>query len=241
MGRMFDGMAMIESGEVMPVRMIVMGDAKVGKTTFAATFPDPFAIFMAMEDGHKTLIGKPIEGYICTSWSDISDQVEKFVAGFARAKAQGKSWFKTFIFDGLSFAGLMLEAELRETTAYKDPRQMWGDFANQMQAHLNTLHTLPINVVYTAHVQTKENDKGQTVSSELLFQGKFRKLLPASVDGCAAMIPTDKPSVRRLLLQPTAKWSQVGFRFRGLPETIDNVDFEKFAAAFDRTGLRLLR
>lgn len=236
MGRKF----MSREKPPIPIRALIIGEAKIGKTTLAATFPDPYGIFMGLEGGQNALYGKDVDGYICDDWDEVVAKIREFT-NYVKSKKNG---YRTFIFDGLSFSGLMLEDYLKKRN-FKDPRQMWGVFAAEMQAMIRELHTTPCHIVYTGHTQIRENDGGQVVDAGLLFPGKFGKLLPAAVDGIVYMErglgrDQNKKVVRtvRSHLQRYQVWP-AGFRMPGLPPFIENMTFQKLTACFAAAGVTI--
>lgn len=243
MGQNFNGKKLAE--KPIKLRLLYVGEHKIGKTTAASEFPDPFVLSMKMEDGHKVLLGKDIDGYICDDWDDVSRVVTKVV----ETRNHG---YRTFVFDGVSFASVMLENALYEKyPEVKDPRQIWGMFGLQVSALIETLHKFNGHVIYTGHLRHIEQESGKgrdktvKVSDEFLFPGKFGKLIPAAVDGVIGITKEYSVASKRWTRQThfeNYKHMQLGTRFRGLPSYIEHAPgefFPKLDKAFKKLGIVL--
>jgi hypothetical protein len=252
MGREYE----INEGSVaQPLRLLITGLAKTGKSTLAASFPNPYAITMQMESGSDTFKGK-IRFYEADSWADVIDRVEKVQA----AHLAGTWTHQTLIVDGLSFMSMLLE-EWAEAKAIAESRrlgegardrvrfQKWANVKEQFQYLFHTIHTLPIHTVYTCHLRDRKDDKGATVGTGLNISGAFAELLPAMVDTVYMEIAWAKGGGRvyRSHLRNHGIYT-AGFRRDGtmqgtgycLPDHVDGMTFDHLAYLLSTCGVPIL-
>jgi hypothetical protein len=244
MGYAYNGATAAE--EDVWIRGLLFGDAKLGKTTIAGTFADPFVLTNNMEEGHKVFHGHDIDCYVCDSWEEMTDKLK----WFCEKAAKQPGWYRTLVVDGLSFFTAMMADELTETHNFKDPRQLYGRIGTEMRAMVKYLHGAQKNrfhLIYTTHMNTQEeaDDKGKQkiVGRTVMLEGrKWVALLPAAVDfiGCVKGA-TDTATAQRVVRTELAAspGQSSGMRFRGLPASIDNMDFPKLVNAFAKIGVKL--
>lgn len=161
------------------VRAIIAGGPASGKTSFAASAPDPLFISDAAEGGYKT-----IESMDPNLWWDprkaptvwaiengLAD-VPVLLARLEALKSSGKFPFKTVVLDPISIYAERILAELQMKEPGKDNRQVYGDLANHLRVLLLRFHALPCNVLWLCHVK----DKG------LALAGQTADKFPAYMD-----------------------------------------------------------
>ncbi|MCH9712521.1 MAG: ATP-binding protein, partial [Proteobacteria bacterium] len=87
-----------------PVICTLVGDGGIGKTTLAASFPNP--VFIRTEDGTKSLRGRSDVSMfnLCTSSNDVLDQIE--------ALGTQEHNFKTLVIDSITQLQSMIENEI---------------------------------------------------------------------------------------------------------------------------------
>jgi len=209
------------------------GMPKIGKTTFAAGFPD--AIFLATEAGHNALSIFKV---------DLPDW-EAFLEA-CRELAEGKHSFRNIIIDTVDNLWLLC----RNHICAKNKIEHEGDLAygkgyalilNEFARVLMKLSMLPYGLVLISHatvqeIQTRTGAMHKVVPS---LPDKPRKL----VLGMADMIlffdqdivraDDGKQTIRRVIrTQPSPNY-EAGDRTGRLPEVID-LDYRKFVEAFGR-------
>jgi len=209
------------------------GMPKIGKTTFAAGFPD--AIFLATEAGHNALSIFKV---------DLPDW-EAFLEA-CRELAEGKHSFRNIIIDTVDNLWLLC----RNHICAKNKIEHEGDLAygkgyalilNEFARVLMKLSMLPYGLVLISHatvqeIQTRTGAMHKVVPS---LPDKPRKL----VLGMADMIlffdqdivraDDGTQTIRRVIrTQPSPNY-EAGDRTGRLPEVID-LDYRKFVEAFGR-------
>jgi len=213
--------------------IFIYGHPKIGKTTFAAGFPD--AVFLATEAGHNALSIFKI---------DLPDW-EAFLEA-CRELAEGKHGFRNVIIDTVDNLWLLC----RNHICAKNKIEHEADLAygkgyalilSEFTRVLTKLSMLPYGLVLISHatvqeIQTRTGAMHKVVPS---LPDKPRKMILAMSDlvlYCDQdLVRTDdgKQTIRRVIrTQPNPNF-EAGDRTGRLPEVID-LDYRKFVEAFGR-------
>lgn len=167
--------------------VVLYGPAGSGKTTFSSTFPGPYYLVPRMSSNEmKTLRGLGMKSNILV-FDTITDMHAKITALADLIKSGSLPQCKTVVFDNLTSAQLVAEAELLERTGkHKLEWEEWNEFTALWKNCLLYLHDLPVNVVWITHSETvdvKPNGGGKsyTVGQPTLV-GKSRRFIPSYAD-----------------------------------------------------------
>ena len=169
-------------------KMIVEGPSKVGKTTFAASFPD--AVIIECEPGGA-------DNVACAGMVDVS-KGRNPLEGIRRAIEELKTdtRFKTVILDTIDGAADFVSkdvcAKLGIETIAEAPKKgrhgvQWEKYANEVTGMVGALIALPKNVIVLGHTKPAtydgEGDKRVMRNPEGLdIYGKAARILYARVD-----------------------------------------------------------
>jgi hypothetical protein len=169
-------------------KMIIEGPSKVGKTTFAASFPD--AVMIECEPGGANHVA-------CSGMLDVS-KGKNPLEGIRRAIEELKSdtRFKTVILDTIDAAADLVSKDVCkklgiETIADSPKKErhgvQWEKYANEVTGLVGALIALPKNVIVLGHTKPAtyegEGDKRVMRNPEGLdIYGKAARILYARVD-----------------------------------------------------------
>ena len=209
------------------------GMPKIGKTTFAAGFPD--AVFLATEAGHNALSIFKVD---LPDWDAFLEA--------CRELAEGQHNFRNIIVDTVDNLWLLC----RNHICAKNKIEHEGDLAygkgyalilNEFARVLMKLSMLPYGLVLISHatvqeIQTRTGPLHKIVPS---LPEKPRKLILGMADMILFfdqdIVRTDdgKQTIRRVIrTQPSPNY-EAGDRTGRLPDVID-LDYRKFVEAFGR-------
>lgn len=97
------------------IHATVVGEAGMGKTTLAATFPKP--VFIRTEDGMASLAGMDVQAFpVARSFSEVMEQI----AVLAREEHD----FKTLVIDSITQLNTIIEKEIVESEPNPKNRSM---------------------------------------------------------------------------------------------------------------------
>ena len=99
---MLDDVVLKDDGEKSPLICTIFGDPGLGKTTLAATFPNP--IFLRLEDGLKSVNPRPHTFPICYK--------SEAVFGYLQALRKEDHNYKTLVIDSVSQLDEVFSAEI---------------------------------------------------------------------------------------------------------------------------------
>jgi phage nucleotide-binding protein len=132
------------------VKILVYGQAGMGKTTLCGTAPKPLII--SAEGGMLSLADKDLPVIEVTSTSDIYEALE-----YVQSK-KGKK-FKTICLDSVSDIAEVVLNDLKKES--KDPRKAYGNLADEMMELIRAFRDLKSHHVYmTAKAKRAINDEG---------------------------------------------------------------------------------
>lgn len=188
---------------------LLIGDGGTHKTWFIGTMPQPsftydfdngmavhrgradmdYAMFKELARGEKLHDWmKKAGGWYewGTAWPAIVAQTNKI----GKAMDNGTNQYKTLGFDSLTtMCDLCLNYIKRgnvkpdnPTGEFKDGRQMWGAFLNNMTEMFSQLTAWPVNKVLTAHIKRDENLILETIEKLPAVSGQFAAKVPIYFD-----------------------------------------------------------
>lgn len=232
---------------VRPPRMVIFGEHKIGKSTFAASFPDP--IFIKTEDGldHIDTSSFPLS----KSFADVMASINELTIGdhkFKTVAVDSLDWLETLIFEAAcigSGKGYKSIEDFGYGKGYTEALNYWHQFLDA----LNVLRdTRGMAVVLLAHHTIKRFDAPDSESYDQ-YRIKLNDKAGALVQEWADIIGFAAPETfmkksevgfnkevvravgtgRRLLYLQSKPSFQAGNRY-GLPESIGLTGAEFFAA-----------
>lgn len=160
------------------VKVLVYGQAGAGKTTLAASLPEP--IILSAEGGLLALSGADIPYIEVGSYADLTEAY-KWLSSSAEA-----AQFKSVALDSISeIAEVVLNAEKK---ASKDPRQAYGTMQEQMADLVRAFRDLPGRHVYmSAKLEKTSDEMGRVMYAPSMPGNKFGQQLPYFFDEVLAM------------------------------------------------------
>ena len=159
-----------------PLKVVLYGPSGAGKTTYAATFPDP--VFLDLEGGlRSTTEVKPVLRFPSNPEEEITSvgQVGEFY-GICKRYDPKKAPFKTIVIDSLNEVQVLVTKKVLST--YPQSRQMedqltyqdYGKIGRDVLKIISLFLKLPYHIVFTA-VETPREYEGQEVHPK--FAGKM--------------------------------------------------------------------
>lgn len=142
-----------ETLQIEPMKVLIYGVEGIGKTTFASKFPDP--IFIDTEGSTGFINARKLPNP--TSWTMLLDELEDI-----KAEPRGK----TLIIDTLDWAERLAKEYLMDknkwaaidSTNYGSRYVALSDEIGKLLNKLTEIKDVGINVVLTAHAETKKHE-----------------------------------------------------------------------------------
>lgn len=165
------------------VKLLVYGQAGAGKTTLAATMPEP--IIISAEGGLLSIQAADLP-YIEVTNMETLMEAYQWVAESDEAKQ-----FKSIVLDSLSEIGeVVLNFEKKRTVNGKlvDPRQAYGAMQEQLTDIIRAFRDLPgRHVLMTAKLEKSQDEMGRVMYSPSLPGNKMAQALPFFFDEVLAL------------------------------------------------------
>ena len=142
-----------ETLQIEPMKVLIYGVEGIGKTTFASKFPDP--IFIDTEGSTGFINARKLPNP--TSWTMLLDELEDI-----KSEPRGK----TLIIDTLDWAERLAKKYLMDknkwaaidSTNYGSRYVALSDEIGKLLNKLTEIKDIGINVVLTAHAETKKHE-----------------------------------------------------------------------------------
>lgn len=209
----------------MGVKLLVYGEAGVGKTRLCATAPKPF--ILSAEAGLLSLAGQDIP------YAEISS-VEELEEAYGYLCGEGGSEFETICIDSASEIAEVCLAS--EKAVNKDGRAAYLNTQEKVEALFRKFRSLPKNVVFTAKQERTQTDNGLFYGP--MFPGnRLSQNVPYLFDEVFAArigISEDGSQYRYLLTQPDGLYSAKD-RSGALPD-VAPMDLEKIFKRINQHG-----
>lgn len=170
------------------LKILIYGEAGVGKTTLAGTIEEPTLIISA-ESGLLSLASKDID-VIDISTDDEGKIIpkEKRIARLAQAYSylltdECKNKYKWIFIDSLSEISQNLMEKLNdEYRDRKDALVMYGENSKQLKGIVKLFRDIPFyNIVFTALASPEKNEDNKRIM-EISLVGNFAKQISAYFD-----------------------------------------------------------
>lgn len=154
------------------VKALVYGQAGAGKTTLAATMPNP--VILSAEGGLLSIKDKNLPYIEIFSMPDLWEAYEWLTTG-------GGQEYESVVIDSISeIAEVCLNFEKKQT---KDPRAAYGEMQSQMADIIRAFRDLPSrNVLMTAKVEKTQDEMGRVLYSPSMPGNKTGQSLPYFFD-----------------------------------------------------------
>lgn len=229
-------------GQVPWTAWFLFGATGSGKTTIAATFPDPLFLVPANENSFVTLLDHKQEYSYLTLGKDAStgepvkarqhmEQVLDWLdARYRRAcagDAQAFPW-QTIVVESLTHYTDLVVEDLSDFGKKQMDQAKWGHLSGHLRMIHDRLRSLDVHIVYTALATVKEV-KGHDASVGLPnLTGQMAEKLPSACDVigyCEALRGPKGDSTYRVNFRRTGPF-QARSRFPRLPAFLDNFTFD---------------
>ena len=210
---------------------LVYGQPKVGKSTFAAQFPD--AVFFECEPGLSELSVYKVPTY---NWADLLEA--------CRLVAAGDHPFKTIVIDTVdnAFKYCTDHVNAKHNVEYEGDLghgKGWAFVKNEWHRVLTRLASLPYGLVLISHAVDKriETRTGEYTKTQPSLPDRARHVVLGLVDMilfCDAVAKKDgngNVTIERVIRTKPHPTYEAGDRTGRLPETLP-LDFGTFARCF---------
>lgn len=160
-----------------PLRVMLYGQTRVGKTTWAASAPRPIFLSVGIEGGDKTLRAFPgvkvAQIYTSAEMTETVDHI-----------ARNPDICETVVVDSITFYQDLLQSEIILKNRGPMRLQDWGLLDNAiMKTLLPKLHKLPQHVIWIAlEMSTDDKSTGSVAQVGPMMSGKQSQKLPATTD-----------------------------------------------------------
>lgn len=165
------------------LKVLLQGPPKSGKTTFIATAPN--VVVAACEAGLASIAHLDIP-YVNVDGTDKLQNLEMILRDDTlrahAAKQLGLPKIETVAIDTLDAWQEMLKKEvLAENKRSQMQQADWGTLKERMAAIMKKFVTLPVNVIFTVHTSTTQDDESRLVYAPAL-QGSIKDEIAGYVD-----------------------------------------------------------
>jgi hypothetical protein len=217
-----------------------------GKTTIAASFPEPLFLVPANEGSELTLRGRnlpfirvgkaadgtiiPVRQHLTAILDDLTKQHHLMRAAMAKgddAAAFAAFPWQTIVIESLTHLGDMLVEDVSVYGTKKMDQQLWGLISGFLRTLHSRLRNMDVHVVYTALQKTVENEATGIVTGGPNLIGATAEKLPSACDVIAYCEETStgkNESRYRVHFRKNGSWVARS-RFQGFPPHLDNFNF----------------
>ena len=183
------------------IKVLLYGGPGVGKTSQAATLPDP--VILSAEAGLLSIADANLPFIVIKSMDDLREAYS-WLINSDEAKA-----FKTVMLDSISeIAEVCLATEKAKA---KDPRQAYGEMQTTMTEVVRLFRDIPDkHVVFTAKMEKATDEMGRMLYSPSMPGNKTAQALPYFFDEVLALRvekDADGQPQRGIMAQPDGLWT----------------------------------
>lgn len=181
------------------VKMLVYGQAGAGKTTLIKTLPSP--IILSAEGGMLSLSGSDLPVIVISSIDDIKEAYTYIIS------EEGKK-YESVALDSISEIAEVVLTNAKKSV--KDPRQAYGELAEQISDLIRAFRDLPgKNVYFTAKLEKLQDETGKILYGPSMPGNKTGQALPYFFDEVLALRverDADGNNVRALMCDTDGLW-----------------------------------
>lgn len=156
----------------MRVFALLAGDAGIGKTTQATTFPQQETLIISAENGLLSIAGSGYAAEEVKSYDRVLEILEKEVPA--------NPWIKHICIDSLSELYDLIAKEAKDRFTASQNFQKFEDIEMKLIHLIRVAKQLSQNVFFTCHL--KEEKNGMTLEKELAFMGKLPEKIKRQFD-----------------------------------------------------------
>jgi len=175
---------------------LVFGAPKIGKTSFAAQWPE--CLILDMEGGTRYI------GGVYVSKIKNLDELREAYAELRAAASEGKLKYKTVALDTIDVVNDWIEREVCEEMGIAHLGQApfggdWSEVRKRVLRHLKAFSQLPINVLFISHSRwalVGEVTVGHTID----LPGRLARFALAAVDNI--LFCTTEKGERKIVFRP---------------------------------------
>jgi len=162
------------------VRMLLYGATGSGKTTAAATAPNPLFIVPGNENSHVALQGRDIPFTTVNSMSCMDSILNDLLVASKGGELGG--YGDTVVVESLTHYASIVQEELAGTKGGVMNQHLWGRLSTHFDRLRNVLWQLDAHVILTGLDTVRMDDDGVVVRAGLRLPGAQGELLPSSCD-----------------------------------------------------------
>jgi phage nucleotide-binding protein len=169
------------SEAIVHAKFLIYGHAGTGKTSLAATLPNPFII--SAEGGLLSLRGANIPYVEVETLDDVRE-------AYQYLKSEKAAHIESVVIDSLSeLAQTLLVIEKARIVNGKpvDPRQAYGAVADKILEMIGAFKFLPKHVVMLAKCEKSQDEQGRMLYQPAMVGQKLAPMLPYQFDFVFAM------------------------------------------------------
>jgi phage nucleotide-binding protein len=155
------------------VKMLVYGQAGAGKTTLLPTLPNP--VVLSAESGLLSIAGADLPYIEITSLESLRDAYAWCVS------SQEADQFESIGLDSISEIAEVVLTAAKKTA--KDPRQAYGELADQMSDLIRAFRDIKgKNVYFSAKLEKSNDEMGRIMYAPMMPGAKVGQSLPYYFD-----------------------------------------------------------
>lgn len=166
-----------ESMPAKPIHTFVYGPLRTGKTTFAATYPNPIFLSAGNEGGDTTLRFCKVQIIKIATTQDMKEAVPYIAANHM------KHGWQTIVVDSTTYYSDLVIQEITNNGTKPMQQRDWGMLDLHLQKWLlPSLRKIPLHVVWIANEESDKGADGQVIGYKPMLYGKTGTKLPGSCD-----------------------------------------------------------
>ena len=181
------------------VKLLVYGQAGAGKTMLIKTLPKP--IILSAEGGMLALVGEDIPVISISSMAELRE-------AYVYVTSEEGNPYDSIALDSISEIAEVVLSTAKKVA--KDPRQAYGELADQMGDLIRAFRDLPgKNVYFTAKMEKTQDEMGRILYSPSMPGNKTGQALPYFFDEVMALRVeknAEGENVRALMCDTDGLW-----------------------------------
>lgn len=216
-----------KASEVRPLKLLLFGPAKTGKTTLAATAPK--VLFLDTEGGTMSIRDTDADVLRIMDWAQMD--------GIVKELTMGGHGYESVVLDSVTMlqeiAGEKAGLLSMVLDPKGEPRQAYGAIGAMIRHKIIQLNTLPMNVIFIAQLRERDAvdmEAGQYPLTPDVTPAILKVLMPMpDIIGRTAIVQKGVSSTdieHQVIFGPESR-SQVGHRNLGLPARVTDLTIPK--------------